>query len=183
MTRVFQHYKMWLSAAFLFASGNVFADAVEDANKQLVLDFYAALDKADAKGNMSQQIQSIAEKFLSPDYHQNSDKLANLPGPGTHRDKLIRMFQSMPTMPVGPAPAAPKLESIMAENDLVMMLTSRSMPDPVSGSAKKNYIFNMFRVKDGLLVEHWDVSAGMGGAPGAQMPGNGQPPAGMPPKP
>jgi predicted SnoaL-like aldol condensation-catalyzing enzyme len=48
----------------------------------------------------------------------------------------------------------------MAEGDRVMLLTSREQPDPVSGLVKPVYVFNMFRVKDGKLVEHWDVMPG-----------------------
>jgi predicted SnoaL-like aldol condensation-catalyzing enzyme len=64
----------------------------------------------------------------------------------------------------------------MAEGDKVMLLTSRDQPDPATGGVKPSYIFNMFRVKDGKLVEHWDVSSGMGGPP----PSGGAPPSGGP---
>jgi predicted SnoaL-like aldol condensation-catalyzing enzyme len=39
-----------------------------------------------------------------------------------------------------------------------MMLTARAMPDPATGRDKDVYIFNMFRVRNGLLVEHWDIT-------------------------
>jgi hypothetical protein len=50
----------------------------------------------------------------------------------------------------------------MADGDLVVRISSRSMPG-VKGDA---FIFNMFRVKDGKLSEHWDASSG-----GMMMPG------------
>jgi predicted SnoaL-like aldol condensation-catalyzing enzyme len=40
----------------------------------------------------------------------------------------------------------------MAEGDRVMLLTQRPAP-----SGKKAYLFNMYRVQDGKLTEHWDV--------------------------
>jgi predicted SnoaL-like aldol condensation-catalyzing enzyme len=157
----------------------------EAANKKVVLDFYKALNTADAAGTTKQQIKVIAEKYLSPEYTQHAEAYANLPGPGSARDKLIRMFQNMPAMKLPPS----KTLSVMAENDLVMMLTSREMPDPATGRAKPAYIFNMFRVKNGQLAEHWDImpsppGAGGPGMPppsGPSLPGMMPPGAGTPP--
>lgn len=134
----------------------------EAANKQVVLDFYAALNAADAAGNTKDQIPAIAEKYLSPDYKQNT---IVIPGPGSDREKLVRMFQSMPPMPAGAPKPVQRTDAVMAEGDKVMLLTSRLQPDPATGKLKPSYIFNMFRVKDGKLVEHWDVSSGGGGPP------------------
>jgi predicted SnoaL-like aldol condensation-catalyzing enzyme len=136
----------------------------EVANKQVVLDFYAALNKGNAEGSQKQTIKATAEKYLSPNYTQHSPNLKNLPGTGTDRDKLIQMFQSRPARPANAPPVAPqKVEAIMAEGDLVMFLTSRTGPEP---GAQPNYVFNMFSVKDGKLVDHWDV----GGAPAPSGP-------------
>jgi len=129
-----------------------------------VLDFYAALNEADASNTMRQRIPGIVEKYLGPEYKQHT---IFLPGPGTDREKLVRMFQSRPARPTAGAPAMPRqrTDAIMAEGDRVMLLTSREQRDPATGELKPSYIFNMFRVKDGKLVEHWDVSPGMAGAP------------------
>jgi len=131
----------------------------EAANKKTVLDFYAALNEADASHSMQERIPAIAEQYLSPDYKQHT---LFLPGPGTDREKLIHMFQSRPAPPAG-STAMPRqrTDAVMAEDDKVMLLTSRDVRDPVTGVVKPSYIFNMFRVKDGKLLEHWDVSGGM----------------------
>jgi predicted SnoaL-like aldol condensation-catalyzing enzyme len=129
--------------------------AAEAANKKVVVDFYAALNAADAAGAFKQRIQAIVETYIDPDYVQHSDMFTALPGPGTARDKLIRMFQTRPPMP---PMAAPKTVAVMAQGDQVMMLTSRDMPDSATGRVKPVYIFNMFRLKRGKLVEHWDIT-------------------------
>ncbi len=145
----------------------------EAANKKIVLNFYKALNDADAAGTTRQRIAEIAKKYLSPDYVQHAEMFANLPGPGSARDKLIRLFQNLPARPAMPSA---KLISIMAEGDQVMMLTVRDWADPATGRAKPAYIFNMFRVKNGKLAEHWDVGA----MPPAGGPPPGEPPMAMP---
>ena len=148
----------------------------EAANKKIVLGFYAALNEADATNSVSQRIAAI-EKYVSPEYKQHT---LMLPGPGTDREKLIRMFQSRPAgPPPGAAATSPqRTDAVMAEGDRVMLLTSREQRDAATGALKPTYVFNMFRVKDGKLVEHWDVMpAGVGPPPG----GPGGP--GAPPKP
>lgn len=166
--------------ALLAVSSPVLAHdtAAEAANKKVVLAFYQALNDADAAGTTKARIQGIAETYISPAYVQHAEAFANLPGPGSARDKLIRMFQSMPPMKQPPS----RTVEVMAENDMVMLLTARDMPDPAGGT-KPAYIFNMFRVKDGRLAEHWSIvppPPGMGAAPmtppGAGVPGT--PPSG-----
>ncbi|TPG54285.1 nuclear transport factor 2 family protein [Sphingomonas glacialis] len=149
----------------------------EAANKQVVLDFYRALDDAGAAGAMSTRIKGIAERYISPDYVQHAEAFANLPGPGTPRDRLVRMFQTMPAMKLPPS----KTIAVMAEGDRVMLLTAREMPPEGAGAPTLSYIFNMFRLRGGRLVEHWDVQ--QGGAPGGPptMPPPGAPgPSQMP---
>jgi len=153
-----------LFAALLIVASPAFAhdEPAEAANKQVVLDFYQALNDSDAAGTRKELIQGIIEKYLSPDYVQHAEAFADLPGPGSARDRLIRLFQTMPEGP--PRPPARTL-AIMAEDDLVMMLTFRDMPDPATGGTKPAYVFNMFRVRNGQLVEHWDL--GTSTPPGA----------------
>jgi predicted SnoaL-like aldol condensation-catalyzing enzyme len=148
-----------LAAGWVTASVAVAANTpTEAANKKIVLAFYAALNEADASHSMSQRIQGIVEKYLSPDYKQHT---LLLPGPGTDREKLVRMFQSRPAAPTPAATAAPqRTDAVMAEGDRVMLLTSREQPNPATGEMKPTYVFNMFRVKNGKLAEHWDVMPG-----------------------
>ncbi|EIZ79922.1 hypothetical protein WSK_1517 [Novosphingobium sp. Rr 2-17] len=156
----------------------------EEANKKVVLDFYSALNDADAAGTTAQQAASIITKYIAPNYMQHSEAFNAMPGTGTARDKLIARFQGMPAMK-GPPMPRPKTEQVMAQGDRVMLLTSRQLPSP-SGAPKTAFIFNMFRVEGGQLVEHWDVMpAEMTGPPpggaGAPPQGPGGPPPGAPP--
>ena len=169
-----------LAVGFAMASIAVAENTpTEAANKKTVLDFYAALNEADATNTMKERIPGIAEKYLSPGYKQHT---LLLPGPGTDREKLVRTFQSRPALPLAGTTAMPKqrTDAVMAEGDRVMLLTSRDQRDPATGELKPSYIFNMFRLKDGKLAEHWDVSPGMAGPPasGPGAPGPGAPPGG-----
>lgn len=161
-----------LAAAATVASPATAGTPQEQANKEVVLGFYDALNASDAAGTTAHDFPIIAEKYLHPDYTQHSDQFKNLPGPGSDRDKLIRMFQSMPPQPAGAEPPAmgpQKRLAVMAEGDLVMLFMQRDLVDP-SGVTHPNFIFNMFRVKEGKLSEHWEVSNGMGPPPGADGP-------------
>ena len=135
----------------------------EQANKKMVLAFYAALNEADATHSMHARIRGIAETYLSPDYIQHAEVFAKLPGPGTARDKLIRLFQTMPAMPASISP--PTTVAVMAEADRVILVTARDMTDPATGVAKTSLTWNMFRVENGKLAEHWDCSPERGGPP------------------
>ncbi len=169
------------AVSLAFAASLMFATPVlaheeqaEAANKKVVLDFYQALNDSDAAGTTKTHIKAIAETYLSPDYVQHAEAFAHLPGPGSARDKLIRMFQTMPAMKLPPS----KTIAVMAEGDLVMLLTARDMPDPATGRTGQAYIFNMFRVKNGRLVEHWGISPPPPALPGGTA---GPPPGAVPP--
>lgn len=143
--------------AFPFAGSHAATyTAQEQANMKLVADFYAELDAAGPA--LKQKIRGIAEKYLQPDYIQHMEQQGAF-GPG--REGFIRMLDQVPAGPLPPA----KLLVLTAQGDLVVQVTSRSMP-----GGKDAYIFNMFRVQDGKLAEHWDAMSGasmMGRASGS----------------
>lgn len=89
-------------------------------------------------------------------------------GPG--REGFIRSFEQMPAGPPAAtaAPSPAKVLFLAADADRVVRVSSRSLPG--SGGAV-SAIFNMFRVQDGKLAEHWDSSPPMragGSGTGAQ---------------
>jgi predicted SnoaL-like aldol condensation-catalyzing enzyme len=123
----------------------------EQANMKLVEDFYAALE-ADLL-NGGKKVRSNAEKYLSRDYIQHMEAAQSY---GQGREAYIRMYEEMAAAraPASSAPPRPPtLIALMAQGDLVFRLNSRPGTE-----ANQNpiYIFNVFRVKDGRLAEHWD---------------------------
>lgn len=162
-----------LAAALPFASTQAKAyTAQEKANIKLVEDFYAALDRAaldrgDAAVDIKQKIRGIAERYLAPDYIQHAEAAGAV---GQGREGFIRFFEQMPAIPGPPpagapqsppdgappsppagalngAPALAKALAIMADGDLVIRVSSRSMPSPGGGAPAASTIFNMFRVQ------------------------------------
>jgi predicted SnoaL-like aldol condensation-catalyzing enzyme len=105
----------------------------QEKNKALVLEAFDTLfDKRDYLG---------AERYWSPDYIQHSAHIA----PG--RDGLFNLVKSLPpTLKYEPG-------MIVAEGDLVIVHGRFShFGLPVNWIAA-----DILRVKDNLLVEHWDV--------------------------
>lgn len=123
----------------------------EQANMKLVADFYIALEQDYQHGN--KKVRIIAEQYLRPDYIQHMEA-AQAYGPG--REGYIRMFEQMPSAPPpagGVAPPPLKVLTLMAQGDLVVRINSRPGKEP---NQDPIYIFNLFRVQDGKLAEHWD---------------------------
>jgi predicted SnoaL-like aldol condensation-catalyzing enzyme len=114
----------------------------EAANKQLVLDFYRDIQATMASGKLG-DMPKVDAKYMDPGYIQHS--VNGQGGPG-------RQLQAGPPPKMGP----PKLLSIMAEGDRVIQVTMRTMTGQ-DGKPNETIIFNLFRIKDGKLVEHWDA--------------------------
>ena len=139
-------------------------EAKEGANVKLVQEFYAALEQASAAGKMREDASTIAAKFIAPNYIQHME------GVPSGRDGFVTFLSKMPPGP--PLPPA-TLIAIMGEGDKVIQVTSREMPDPITHALKPTLIWNMFRIENGQLAEHWDSMPAFG-------PPGGLPPGGMP---
>jgi predicted SnoaL-like aldol condensation-catalyzing enzyme len=154
----------------------------EQSNMKVVTDFYAALDRGDASGDLQQRIRSIAEQYLRPDYIQHREGAREF---GAGREGFIHMFEQMPSMPRPPsaagAPPAPKVLALMADGDLVVRVSSREAPGPGGKEPSTLYIYNVFRVQDGKLAEHWDGSSGGMMGPNQMPPKTGAPSPGAAP--
>lgn len=143
----------------------------EAANKKLVLDFYNALDDAMLGGKAQEKMPAIIEKYIAVNYiqHQEGGKNGRAAMLETMRNSQPRTPSPPPAAGGAPDPMQQRatLLAIMAEGDKVIQVTSRTLPDPATGGTKPIYIWNMFRIENGMLAEHWD----------SIVPGSMRPPA------
>lgn len=110
-------------------------------NKRLVLEFYRRVFDA--------RDPDAVTEFLAEDYRQHASHA--LPG----RDGVARFVRE--TFPDGPVPPPDELSVppsvIVAEADLVVL--AGLIPQPEPGGTYPYYVYDAYRVRDGMLVEHW----------------------------
>ncbi len=113
--------------------GNEMSKTIESKNKALVLKAFDTL--------FNKRDYAEAERYWSPDYVQHSAHIA----PG--REGLFNLIKSIPpTLKYEPG-------TIVAEGDFVIVHGRFSgFGQPVNWIAA-----DILRIKDGILVEHWDV--------------------------
>ncbi|HEY9194899.1 MAG TPA: ester cyclase [Mucilaginibacter sp.] len=98
----------------------------------------------------------VAEKYFTETYMQHN------PNAATGRKGLVDFFSKF----VKPKPIADTIKApvvaIVAEGDLVMISFVREMPDPADKTKKYTTTwFDMFRIENGKIAEHWDSSEKM----------------------
>jgi predicted SnoaL-like aldol condensation-catalyzing enzyme len=122
------------------------ADPHLAANKRLVYDFWREVLEA---GHLD-----LAPKFLDAGYIQHNP---NVP---SGRDGFVAFFAAQGGKPqaIAERVAAP-LVAITAEGDRVVMSFASRRPDPAHpGSSYTTTWFDMFRIADGKIAEHWDCA-------------------------
>lgn len=98
----------------------------------------------------------LAEKYFTETYMQHN------PNAATGRKALVEFFSKFSK----PQSIADTIKSsvvaIVAEGDLVVISFVREMPDPVDKTKKYTTTwFDMFRIENGKIAEHWDSSEKM----------------------
>lgn len=120
------------------------ATADTAANKALVLGFWRNVFDA--------QDWAKAKDYLSEDYVQHNPNVAS--GLKGFTDYFSKLWPA-------PKPAGSAVETqfaaVLAEGDLVQLMMRRPRPEPADATRTyDSYWFDLFRVKDGKIVEHWD---------------------------
>jgi predicted SnoaL-like aldol condensation-catalyzing enzyme len=132
-------------------------DPTRAANKQLVFDFWRTVLDA---GHPEQ-----SDRFLDENYIQHNPEIP------TGRAAIIKLLSHATPKPV--QPTIPGLVTIVADRDVVILAFVDEQKDPrKAGSTYTTTRFDMFRVHNGKIAEHWD-----------NMRVGGLPPGGAPPPP
>ena len=113
------------------------------ANKKLVFDMWRTF--------LTAHHIDEADKFLAPEYHQHNPNAET----GLAGVKAYFKAQNLPPEPI--PDTIPGLVSIVAERDLVVLALAREYKDK-DGNPYTTTWFDMFRVANGKIVEHWDVA-------------------------
>ena len=116
-------------------------------NKKIAYDFWREVIEA---GHVE-----LAEKYLTDTYIQHNPMIP------TGRKAFIVFFSRMPKRDIKPAVQRP-LVAITAEGDLVTLVFVDEQPDPRDKSKKyTTTAFDMFRIENGKIAEHWDAMTRM----------------------
>ena len=118
-------------------------DPVLAANKKLVWDMWRNFLQA---GNID-----AADTYLAPEYHQHN------PMAETGLEGVKAFFRSINLPKSEVKDHIDRLVSIVAERDLVVLALVREGTDK-DGKPYTTTWFDMFRVADGKIVEHWDTA-------------------------
>jgi predicted SnoaL-like aldol condensation-catalyzing enzyme len=113
------------------------------ANKKLVWDMWRNFLQA---GNID-----AADTYLAPEYHQHNPNAET----GLEGVKAYFRAANLPRSEV--KNQIDRLVSIVAERDLVVLALVREGVDK-DGKPYTTTWFDMFRVADGKIVEHWDTA-------------------------
>ena len=94
----------------------------------------------------------LAEKWITPAYHQHNPNVASGLAP------VVKFFESFrKPSPIPEHLTKTHIVAVVAEGDLVIVVTPREFPDPRDPSKKYTTSwFDMWRFVDGKADEHWD---------------------------
>ncbi|WP_413532118.1 ester cyclase [Empedobacter brevis] len=106
-----------------------------ESNKKVVLDFYQQM--------FGDKDLTAVDKYIATEYIQHNPEVAD--GAAAFKKAAESWFKGAPKTKID-------VQHIAAEGDLVFLHVKDINPD---GSLKS--VIDIFRLKDGKIVEHWDV--------------------------
>jgi predicted SnoaL-like aldol condensation-catalyzing enzyme len=113
------------------------------ANKKLVWDMWRTFLQG---GDID-----AADKYLAPEYHQHN------PNAETGLAGVKAYFKAAGLKATPPKDSIDRLVSMVAERDLVTLALVREGKDK-DGKPYTTTWFDMFRIANGKIVEHWDTA-------------------------
>jgi len=116
-------------------------DALTAGSKSIVREFYTTV-------SINRDVDA-APRILRPDYIQHNP---NVP---TGLNGFMDTFRARFAQPL-PADYKRELLNIVAENDLVIIYVRQAWTSR-DGKHHQSLAFDMFRVQDGKIAEHWDA--------------------------
>lgn len=119
------------------------SDARLAANKKLVYDMYRVI--------VNGGHYEMADQFFAAGYIQHNPNIQ------IGRDALVAYIrQTRPQRPLQPTITFP-LVALVAEGDIVVVATVTRVDDPDHPGQKYDSThFDMYRIENGLIAEHWD---------------------------
>ena len=134
-----------LAAGPIFAQGYLSGAAL---NKKIVTDFYRLV--------FEPRNLELIEQYIAPDFVEHNPTIEG------GRDGLVKFMKTLPrpaSDDVLPEMRNPPVH-VVAEGDLVTFIFKQSSPDPKDKTKSYDrFTFDMFRIKNGKIVEHWDGAA------------------------
>jgi predicted SnoaL-like aldol condensation-catalyzing enzyme len=132
------------TSVFAQLTGGAPPSAQEKANERIVVDFEREVLQA-------HNVQAAPKYYASDIIQHNPNVPTGLQG---FQDFFGRFWKE--PKPVE-AQLTPAPDALIAKGDLVLVMTKHTNPDPTDSSKTyDSYWFDLFRVKDGKIVEHWD---------------------------
>lgn len=120
------------------------ADPALFANKRLAYDLWRHLPEAGR--------EELAELYLDAIYIQHN------PNAATGREGVKQYFSQRPDSAIDTWLEDP-LVALVAEGDLVVQVLQEERTHPDTGATYYVSWFDMFRIQDHLIIEHWDTAS------------------------
>lgn len=117
-------------------------DALTARNKEIVRNFYNTV--------LIGRDVDAAPKFLRPDYIQHNPQVP------TGLKGFMDTFRARFAQPV-PGDYKRELLNVIGDNDMVVVYVRQTWTSSKDGQHHQALGFDMFRVQDGMIAEHWDA--------------------------